>query len=62
MLHHGFHHGMLLILGKHSPFSRGFPGGLDGKEPACNAEDLGSVPGLGGSLEEDMTTHSSILS
>ena len=28
----------------------GFPGGSDGKEPACNAEDLGSIPGLGRSL------------
>ena len=27
----------------------GFPGGSDGKESACNAEDLGSIPGLGGS-------------
>ena len=25
----------------------GFLGGLDGKESACNARDLGSVPGLG---------------
>ena len=25
----------------------GFPGGLDGKESACNAWDLGSIPGLG---------------
>ena len=25
----------------------GFPGGSDGKEFACNAEDLGSIPGLG---------------
>ena len=25
----------------------GFPGGSVGKESACNAEDLGSVPGLG---------------
>ena len=24
----------------------GFPGGSDGKESACNAEDLGSIPGL----------------
>ena len=23
----------------------GFPGGLDGKEPDCNAGDLGLVPG-----------------
>ena len=25
----------------------GFPGGSDGKESACNEEDLGSIPGLG---------------
>ena len=24
-----------------------FPGGSDGKESACNMEDLGSIPGLG---------------
>ena len=26
---------------------QGFPGGSDGKVSACNAGDLGSVPGLG---------------
>ena len=26
-----------------------FPGGSDGKESACNAGDLGSIPGLGSS-------------
>ena len=25
----------------------GLPGGSDGKESACNAGDLGSIPGLG---------------
>ena len=25
----------------------GFPGGSNGKESACNAGDLGSIPGLG---------------
>ena len=25
----------------------GFPGGLDGKESACNVGDLGLIPGLG---------------
>ena len=25
----------------------GFPGDSDGKEPACNAADLGLIPGLG---------------
>jgi len=27
--------------------SRGFPGGSDGKASACNAGDLGLIPGLG---------------
>ena len=31
---------------------QGFPAGSDGKESACNAGDLGSVPGLGRSLGE----------
>ena len=26
---------------------KGFPGGSDGKESACNAGDLGSIPVLG---------------
>jgi len=30
----------------------GFPRGSDGKESACNAGDLGSVPGLGRSSGE----------
>ena len=28
----------------------GFPGGSDSKVSACNARDLGSIPGLGRSL------------
>ena len=36
-------------------FVEGFPGGSDGKESACSAEDLGLIPGSG------MATHSSIL-
>ena len=31
---------------------QGFPGGSDGKESACNAGDLGSVPRLGRSPGE----------
>ena len=31
---------------------RGFPGGSAGKESACNAGDLGSIPGLGRSPGE----------
>ena len=41
-----------------------FPGGLAGKESAYNAGDIGNkglVPGLGRSLEKEMTTHSSFL-
>jgi len=39
----------------------GFPGGSDGKESACNAGDLGLIPGLGRSPGEGHATHSSIL-
>ena len=38
-----------------------FPGGSDGKMSACNDGDLGLIPGLGGSLEKERATHSSIL-
>ena len=31
---------------------KGFPGGSDSKESACNAGDLGSIPGLGRSPGE----------
>ena len=30
-----------------APPGLGSPGGSDGKESACNARDLGSIPGLG---------------
>ena len=36
---------------------RGFSGGLDGKESACSAGDLGRED----PLEKEMATHSSIL-
>ena len=42
-------------------FWRGFPGGSNGKESACNAEDPSLIPGLEYPLEEGMATHSSIL-
>ena len=38
-----------------------FPGSSHGKEFACNAGDLSSIPGLRISLERGMATHSSIL-
>ena len=40
---------------------KGFPGGSDSKKPACSAGDLGSIPGSGKCLEEEMATHSRIL-
>ena len=39
----------------------GFPGGLEVKASACNAADLGSIPGSGRSPVKEMATHSSIL-
>ena len=41
-------------------FHWGFPGGSDDKESACNAGDLGLIPGFD-PLEKGMATHSSIL-
>ena len=38
----------------------GFPSGSDGKESACNAGDLGLIPGQEEPLEKGMATHSSI--
>ena len=35
-----------------TPVFLGFPGVLDGKESACNAGDLGLIPGLGRSPGE----------
>ena len=39
----------------------GFPGGLDGKESACNVGDPDSIPVSGRYPGEGMATHSSIL-
>ena len=52
-----------LQLNSHNPEdTEGFPGGSDGKESACNAGDLDSVPGLGRfPWEKGMATHSCIL-
>ena len=41
--------------------SRGFPGGSDSKESACNAGEQGLIPGLERSPGEKIATHSSIL-
>ena len=39
----------------------GFPGGTAGKESACNAGDLGSIPVSRRSPEKGMATHPSVL-
>ena len=38
-----------------------FPGSSDGKELACNAGDLGSIPGLGRSPEEGNGDRKSVV-
>ena len=38
-----------------------FPGGSDGKESACNAGDLGSIPGSGSTPAEENGNHPSTL-
>ena len=44
-----------------TPVFLGFPCGSAGKESACNAGELGSILGLGRSLEKGKATHSGIL-
>ena len=39
----------------------GFPGGSEVKASACNAGDLGLIPGSEDPLEKEMATHSTIL-
>ena len=42
----------VLAISKHLTLKVGFPGGSEGKESACNAGDLGLIPGLGRSPGE----------
>ena len=44
-----------------TPVLMAFPGGSGSKKYACNAGDLGSIPGLGRYLEKEKATLSSIL-
>ena len=44
-----------------TPVFLAFPSSSDGKAYTYNGKDLSSIPRLGRSLEEGMTTHSSIL-
>ena len=39
----------------------GYPGDLDGEDSACNAGDLGLIPGSGRPLGEGNGSHFSIL-
>ena len=43
---------MSQVFDRHHLLVREFPDGSDGKESACNAGDLGSIPGLGRSPGE----------
>ena len=64
---------MSLLIGAKTAFSRlvkyqsrlnallGLLCGSAGNESACNVGDLGSIPGLGRSLEKGKATHSSIV-
>ena len=46
----------------HCGFNLYFPnGGSDGRASAYNSGDLGSIPGSGRSLEDEIATHSSTL-
>ena len=42
----------MTILSKSSEIIKGFPGGSDGKESACNSRDSGSILGSGRSPGE----------
>ena len=44
-----------------TPVCLGFPSGSDGKESACNVEDLGLILSWKDPLEKGIATHSSIL-
>ena len=44
-----------------TPVFLGFPCGSAGKESACNAGDLGWIPGSEDPLEKEMAIHASIL-
>ena len=43
------------------PYLKGFPCGSAGKESACDAEDLGLIPGWEDPLEKGKATYSSVL-
>ena len=45
-------HTIVIIQVVKMSFVQDFPGGLDGKVPACNTGDLGSITGLGRSSGE----------
>ena len=51
----------IVILKFNLLFLLSFPRGSDGKESACNAGGMQSIPGSGRSLEEGLATHPSVL-
>ena len=55
------HHILLFSIFLISNQKKHIPSASEGKEPACNAGDPGSIPGLEDPLEKGMATYSSIL-
>ena len=53
-------HPFLFMIRHHYAIKVGFPRGSDGEESTCNAQDVGSIPGLGDSLDKGTAIHSSI--
>ena len=52
---------MVLVISSVIDMYLDFPGGSDGKESACSAGDLDSIPGQEDTLGKGTVTHSSIL-
>ena len=50
-----------MLIGAYPCPPKGFPGGSDNKESACNAGDSGSITGQEDPLKKGMATRSSIL-
>ena len=60
-IHKGKHPQEFLNVLSTCMINEGFPDSSVGKESACNAGDLGMIPGLGRSPEMGKATYSSIL-
>ena len=57
----GTSEGFKMVIIMRNNMIKGLPRWLNGKESTCHAGDVGSIPGSGDPLEEEMVTQSSIL-